>query len=64
MRQELKDRSGHRIGEIRDEGSKQVIFDRNGHRLGYYDGRYTYDRLGHRIGEGNLLTTLLVGIER
>lgn len=64
MRQELKDRSGHKIGEIRDEGSKQIIYDQSGHRLGYFDGRYTYDQSGRRIGEGNLLTTLLVKIGR
>lgn len=64
MKQELKDRNGHKIGEIRDEGLKQVIFDQSGHRLGYYDGRYTYDQSGHRIGAGNLLATLLVRIGR
>ncbi len=59
MKQELKDRYGHKIGEIRDEGSKQVIYDQYGHQKGYFDGKYTYDAYGHRIGEGNLLTTLL-----
>lgn len=64
MRQELKDRSGRKIGEIRDEGAKQAIYDHSGRRLGYFDGRYTYDTSGRKIGEGNLLTTLLVGIGR
>ena len=60
MKQELRDRTGRKIGEIKDEGSRQVIYDRTGRRLGYYDGRYTFDSSGRRIGEGNLLTTLLV----
>lgn len=64
MGQILKDRIGNKIGEIRNEGSRQVIYDRIGTRLGYYDGKYTYDKIGKRIGEGNLLTTLLVGIQR
>ena len=59
MKQELKDRMGHKLGEIRDNGNKQEIYDRLGHKLGYYDGKNTYDRLGHKIGQGNLLTTLL-----
>ena len=60
MKQELRDRNGRKIGEIRDEGSRKVIYDSNGRRLGYFDGRYTYDANGRRIGEGDLLTTLLV----
>ena len=58
-KQELKDRYGHKIGEIRDNGSKQEIYDQYGHKLGYFDGKYTYDNYGHKIGSGNLLTTLL-----
>ena len=57
--QVLKDRYGHKIGEIRVSGSRQEIYDEYGHRLGYFDGRYTFDKYGHRIGEGNLLTTLI-----
>ena len=60
MKQEVRDRNGRKIGEIRDEGSRKVIYDSNGRRLGYFDGRYTYDANGRRIGEGDLLTTLLV----
>ncbi len=59
MTQILKDRYGIKIGEIRDEGSRQAIYDKYGIRLGYYDGRYTYDKYGRRVGEGNLLATLL-----
>ena len=58
-KQELQDRYGHKIGEIRDNGSKQEIYDQYGHKLGYFDGKYTYDNYGHKIGSGNLLTTLL-----
>ena len=59
MNQILKDRYGIKIGEIRTEGTRQTIYDKYGIRLGYYDGRYTYDKCGLRIGEGNLLATLL-----
>lgn len=59
MKQVLKDRTGHKLGEIRDEGNRQVIYDRTGHKLGYFDGKATFDRTGHKIGQGNLLTTLL-----
>lgn len=59
MDQILKDRSGNKIGVIRSESSKDVIYDRSGNKLGYFDGRYTYDRSGNKIGGGNLLTTLL-----
>lgn len=59
MNQVLKDNLGRKLGEIRDEGTRQSIYDYLGRRLGYFDGRYTYDNLGRRIGEGNLLTMLL-----
>ncbi len=59
--QELKDRNGHLIGKIAEEGGKLVIKDRNGHSKGKYDPKTntTYDMNGHKIGTGNLLTTLL-----
>ena len=59
MNQVLKDNLGRKLGEIRDEGTRQTIYDRYGSRLGYFDGRYTYDKYGRKIGEGNLLATLL-----
>ena len=59
MNQVLKDRYGTKLGEIRDEGTRQTIYDKYGTRLGYFDGRYTYDKYGRKIGEGNLLATLL-----
>lgn len=59
MNQILKDNIGRKIGEIKDEGSRQVIYDSIGRRLGYFDGRYTYDSIGRRVGEGNLLAMLL-----
>lgn len=57
---ELKDRFAHKIGEIRDEGNRQVIYDPFGHKKGLFDGTYTYDTFGHRVGNGNLLATLLL----
>lgn len=57
--EQLKDRYGVKIGEVRESGSRLEIYDRYGVKLGYYDGRYTYDRYGVRVGEGNLLAALL-----
>ena len=59
MGQVLKDRTGRKLGEIRSEGTREVICDRMGRKLGYYDGKYTYDRMGRKVGQGNLLTSLL-----
>lgn len=59
MREVIKDKYGRKLGEIRTEGNKEVIYDAYGRKLGWYDGKYTYDKMGHKIGEGNFLTTLL-----
>lgn len=59
MHEVIKDRSGRKLGEIRTEGNKEVIYDTYGRKLGWYDGKYTYDKMGRKIGEGNFLTTLL-----
>jgi len=59
--QELRNRNGHLIGKIVEEGGKLVIKDPNGHSKGKYDPNTntTSDTNGHRIGTGNLLVTLL-----
>ena len=44
MEQEPKDGSGRKIGEIRDEGGKQVVFDRNGRRLTEREERSILER--------------------
>lgn len=59
MRQDLKDRNGHRIGYIEDRGTRKEIYNALGHKLGYYDGKNTYDNMGHKIGSGDLMATLL-----
>ncbi len=61
-RQELKDRFGNRIGEIKeDSNGNQTLYDRMSNRLGEYrkDRNVTLDRLGNRVGDGNQLTRLL-----
>ncbi|MBR1486074.1 MAG: hypothetical protein IJ597_02325 [Synergistaceae bacterium] len=57
--QYLRDSRGLKIGMIKTIGSRDYIYDSRGHMLGYFDGRNTYDSRGRKIGEGNLLTTLL-----
>jgi hypothetical protein len=57
----LRDRYGMRIGEIRVNGSRQVLHDRYGYILGSYDSHddFTRDQYGTVVGRGNLLVTLL-----
>lgn len=57
----LKDKRGNKIGEIREQSGKQVIYDPRGNRKGEYDPKtnVTKDARGNRVGQGNLLTTLL-----
>lgn len=60
--QKLKDRSGMTIGSIETQpDGSLVIKDASGMPKGYYDPKtnVTKDRTGMRVGEGNLLTTLL-----
>ena len=57
----LRDKVGSKIGEIREQGGKQVIYDKLGSKKGEYDPKtnVTKDKLGKKVGTGNLLTTLL-----
>jgi len=61
-RQTLKDSKFKIIGYIdTDNHGKQKILDAKFHTLGYYDPKtnYTTDEKFHRVGQGNLLTSLL-----
>ena len=55
----LKDIYGRRLGIIKTEGSKKVIYDPYGRKLGYFDGRYTYNIYWQRVGEVNILVAFL-----
>ena len=59
MNQVSKDASGRKISEIIDQGTRQIIKDASGRKLGEYDGKYTRDASYRKIGEGNLLASLL-----
>jgi hypothetical protein len=61
MGQILRTASGVKIGEIKDEGIKLVIYSASNVRLGYYDksSNITYTASNVKVGIGNLLTTLL-----
>lgn len=59
MEQILRDNAGRKIGEIRDYGGRSELYDAHGRRLGIYDGTNTFDSYGRKIGNGNLLATLL-----
>lgn len=60
-KQELRDRQGKLIGKIEANGSKGTIRDAQGRLLGTFDGKQTRDVQGRLVGNGNLLTTLLIG---
>lgn len=62
MDQILKDRFGMKIGEIRNVHGMLLIFDRHGNKLGHYEPstNLTFDTHNNVVGQGNLLTTLLV----
>lgn len=47
------------IGELQKSGSTQYLYDGRGATLGKFDGYSTYDADGQKIGEGNLLFSLL-----
>lgn len=57
----LKDRFGYKIGEIKDKGDILILNDRHGRKMGEFrkSANATFDRNGYRIGQGNLLATLL-----
>ena len=58
---DLRDRNGHVIGRLKQEGSKQVLYSASGQKLGWYDEHLneTRDARGQKVGSGNLLTTLM-----
>ena len=61
MTEILRDRYGHKIGEVVVQGSNRILRDEYGHKLGEYDSRndMTRDDRGRLIGRGDLLLTLL-----
>jgi hypothetical protein len=61
MSEILRDRYGHKIGEVVAQGSKRILRDEYGHKLGEYDSRdgITRDERGRLLGRGDLLLTLL-----
>ncbi len=58
----LKDASGRRVGEIKEiSNGNQVAYDANGRKVGEYfeSENLTKDAHGRRVGQGNLLASLL-----
>jgi hypothetical protein len=57
----LRDREHHRIGKYRQDGNLIKLYDEDGSFIGVYNERtnITEDAHRHRVGEGNLLATLL-----
>jgi hypothetical protein len=61
MSEILRDRYGHKIGEVVIQGTKRILRDEYGRKLGDYDARdgMTRDVNGRLIGRSDLLLTLL-----
>lgn len=61
MSQVLRDKNGRKLGEIRGDQGRLLVYDKNGKRKGEYDPKTntTKDKQGKPIGEGNLLVSLL-----
>jgi hypothetical protein len=61
MKQRLTDRYGKTIGWTDDQGDRIWLTDEYGRQLGYYSYSYdaTFTATGQRIGNGNILGTLL-----
>jgi hypothetical protein len=61
MNEMLRDRYGHKIGEVVVQGSTRILRDGYGHKLGEYDSRdgVTREKRGRLIGRDDLLLTLL-----
>lgn len=59
--QVLRDKRGVKMGEIKEVGGKLVIRDARGVKKGEYDPKtnITRNERGVKIGNGNLLVTLL-----
>lgn len=57
----IRDASGKKLGEIRQQGNKQIAFDASGRKVGEYDEDQdvTRDRSGRKVGSGNQLSSLL-----
>ena len=57
----VTNRSGVKVGSLRESGNQRILEDRSGNKLGHYDRNTntTYDRSGNKIGNGDVLLTLL-----
>jgi hypothetical protein len=57
----LRNASNIKIGEIRDQGDKLVIYNASNIKKGHYDKKLniTYNASNIKVGSGNLLTMLL-----
>jgi hypothetical protein len=66
MSEILRDRYGHKLGEVVIQGSKRILRDEYGHKLGEYDESdgMTRDDRGRLIARGDLLLTLLPNASR
>lgn len=57
----LRNSSNVKIGEIREQGDKLIIYNASNVKKGHYDKKLniTFNASNVKVGTGNLLTTLL-----
>jgi YD repeat-containing protein len=57
----IKNKNGYVIAKFETNGTKTIMYDKNHNRIAEFDSieGYTRDKYGNKLGNGNLLTTLL-----
>jgi hypothetical protein len=57
----IKDKYGYVIAKFETKGTNTIMYDKYHNRIAEYDSNegYTRDKYGNKVGNGNLLMTLL-----
>ena len=55
----IKNSKGQTVGYITDAGSTQYLKKQNGNVIARFDDKATYYSNGSKVGDGNLLQTLI-----
>lgn len=57
----IKDKNGYVLAKFETKGTKTIMYDKYQNRIAEYDSTegYTRDKYGNKVGNGNLLMTLL-----
>jgi YD repeat-containing protein len=57
----IKDKNGYVLAKLETNGTTTIMYDKYHNRIAQFDSNegYTRDKYGNKIGNGNLLMTLL-----